>query len=51
MKIGYRAMTLFLNDDHDLIILIVNTSQKILKSDNYLVVCVALSAVCKLMIQ
>uniref|UniRef100_A0A7I4ACE8 Clathrin/coatomer adaptor adaptin-like N-terminal domain-containing protein n=1 Tax=Physcomitrium patens TaxID=3218 RepID=A0A7I4ACE8_PHYPA len=45
---GYLATTLFLNEDHDLIILIVNTIQKDLKSDNYLVVCAALTAVCKL---
>lgn len=36
---GYLAVSLFLSDDHDLIILIVNTIQKDLKSDNYLVVC------------
>ncbi|KHG23512.1 hypothetical protein F383_04635 [Gossypium arboreum] len=47
-RTGYLAVTLFLNEDHDLIILIVNTIQKDLKSDNYLVVCVALNAVCKL---
>uniref|UniRef100_A0A2P2MR91 AP-4 complex subunit epsilon n=1 Tax=Rhizophora mucronata TaxID=61149 RepID=A0A2P2MR91_RHIMU len=47
-RTGYLAVTLFLNDDHDLIILIVNTIQKDLKSDNYLVVCAALNAVCKL---
>ncbi|XP_031097335.1 AP-4 complex subunit epsilon-like [Ipomoea triloba] len=47
-KTGYLAVTLFLNEDHDLIILIVNTIQKDLKSDNYLVVCSALNAVCKL---
>ncbi|XP_043720484.1 AP-4 complex subunit epsilon-like isoform X2 [Telopea speciosissima] len=47
-RTGYLAVTLFLNDDHDLIILIVNTIQKDLKSDNYLVVCTALTAVCKL---
>ncbi|KAL8504407.1 hypothetical protein ACS0TY_022947 [Phlomoides rotata] len=47
-KTGYLAVTLFLNEDHDLIILIVNTIQKDLKSDNYLVVCAALNAVCKL---
>lgn len=47
-KSGYLAVTLFLNEDHDLIILIVNTIQKDLKSDNYLVVCAALTAVCKL---
>lgn len=47
-RTGYLAVTLFLNEDHDLIILIVNTIQKDLKSDNYLVVCTALTAVCKL---
>lgn len=47
-RTGYLAVTLFLNEDHDLIILIVNTIQKDLRSDNYLVVCTALTAVCKL---
>jgi AP-4 complex subunit epsilon-1 len=47
-RTGYLAVTLFLNEDHDLIILIVNTIQKDLKSDNYLVVCAALNAVCRL---
>jgi AP-4 complex subunit epsilon-1 len=47
-KTGYLAVTLFLNEDHDLIILIVNTIQKDLRSDNYLVACAALTAVCKL---
>lgn len=47
-KSGYLAVTLFLNEDHDLIILIVNTIQKDLRSDNYLVACAALTAVCKL---
>ncbi|KAK4748751.1 hypothetical protein SAY87_015337 [Trapa incisa] len=47
-RTGYLAVTLFLNEDHDLIILIVNTIQKDLKSDNYLVVCAALGAVCRL---
>ncbi|CAM6025344.1 unnamed protein product [Sphagnum balticum] len=46
---GYLAVTLFLNEDHNLIILIVNTIQKDLKSDNYLVCCAALTAVCKLL--
>lgn len=45
---GYLAVTLFLSEDHDLIILIVNTIQKDLRSDNYLVACAALTAVCKL---
>ncbi|KAF8391907.1 hypothetical protein HHK36_022247 [Tetracentron sinense] len=47
-RTGYLAVTLFLNEDHDLIILIVNTIQKDLKSDNFLLVCAALTAVCKL---
>ncbi|KGN54006.2 hypothetical protein Csa_011850 [Cucumis sativus] len=47
-RTGYLAVTLFLNEDHDLIILIVNTIQKDLKSDNYLIVCAALNAVCRL---
>eukprot|EP00897_Mesotaenium_endlicherianum_P006964 jgi/Mesen1/6296/ME000325S05437 len=47
-KTGYLAVTLFLDDNHDLIILIVNTIQKDLKSDNHLIVCAALGAVCKL---
>nr|QGT52195.1 AP-4 complex epsilon subunit [Cyamopsis tetragonoloba] len=47
-RTGYLAVTLFLSDDHNLIILIVNTIQKDLKSDNYLVVCAALNAVCRL---
>ncbi|TKY70188.1 AP-4 complex subunit epsilon [Spatholobus suberectus] len=47
-RTGYLAVTLFLSDGHDLIILIVNTIQKDLASDNYLVVCAALNAVCRL---
>ncbi|OIV93683.1 hypothetical protein TanjilG_16534 [Lupinus angustifolius] len=47
-RTGYLAVTLFLNPDHDLIILIINTIQKDLKSDNFLVVCAALDASCRL---
>ncbi|XP_042468373.1 AP-4 complex subunit epsilon-like [Zingiber officinale] len=47
-RTGYLAVTLFLSDDHDLIILIINTIQKDLRSDNYLIVCAALTAACKL---
>ncbi|CAI9772294.1 unnamed protein product [Fraxinus pennsylvanica] len=47
-RTGYLVVTLCLNEDHDLIILIVNTIQKDLRSDNYLVVCTALNAVCRL---
>ncbi|KAJ3708610.1 hypothetical protein LUZ61_012315 [Rhynchospora tenuis] len=47
-RTGYLTVALFLDEGHDLIILIVNTIQKDLRSDNYLVVCAALVAVCKL---
>jgi AP-4 complex subunit epsilon-1 len=46
---GYLVVTLFMNEDHDLIILIVNTIQKDLKLDNYLVCCATLIAMCKLL--
>jgi AP-4 complex subunit epsilon-1 len=46
---GYLVVTLFLNEDHDLIILIVNTIQKYLKLDNYLVCCATLIAMFKLL--
>ena len=36
-KVGYLSTTLILNDQHELIILIVNTLQQDLKSDNCLV--------------
>ena len=47
-RAGYLATTSFLNEDHDLIILIVNTVQQDLKSDDYLVVCAALTAIMRL---
>ncbi|KAF3337398.1 AP-4 complex subunit epsilon [Carex littledalei] len=47
-RTGYLTVALFLDEGHDLIILIVNTIQKDLRSDNYLVVSAALVAVCKL---
>jgi len=45
---GYLATSAFLNEDHDLIILIVNTVQQDLRSDDYLVVCAALTTITKL---
>jgi AP-4 complex subunit epsilon-1 len=48
-RIGYLAVGLVLHEDHELIILLVNTIQRDLKSSNYLEVCAALGAVCKLM--
>jgi len=47
-KMGYLATCLFLDDQHELILLIINTLQQDLKSDNFLVVCTALTAICKL---
>lgn len=47
-RVGYLATSAFLDENHDLIILIVNTVQQDLKSDNYLVVCAALTTVCRL---
>ena len=47
-RVGYLATSAFLDENHDLIILIVNTLQQDLKNDNYLVVCAALTTVCRL---
>jgi AP-4 complex subunit epsilon-1 len=47
-RTGYRAVALFLDERHDLVILVVNTIQKDLRSDNYLVVYAALTAACRL---
>ena len=46
-KTGYLSQIIW-NEDHDLIILIINTIQKDLKSDSYPVVCAALAALCEL---
>ncbi|KAG8054217.1 hypothetical protein GUJ93_ZPchr0001g33102 [Zizania palustris] len=46
-RTGYLAVALFLDERHDLVILVVNTIQKDLRSDNYLV-CAALTASCRL---
>ena len=47
-RAGYLATTSFLDENHDLIILIVNTVQQDLKSEDYLVVCAALTAITRL---
>ena len=47
-KVGYLAVTLLLRPDHELMILLVNTMQRDLRSDNFLEVCAALSALCRL---
>jgi hypothetical protein len=36
-RVGYLATSAFLDENHNLIILIVNTLQQDLKNDNYLV--------------
>mmetsp|Transcript_39384 Transcript_39384/g.111611 ORF Transcript_39384/g.111611 Transcript_39384/m.111611 type:complete len:951 (-) Transcript_39384:233-3085(-) len=47
-KLGYLATTLFLSEDSEYIIMLVNTIMKDLRDDNYLVVCSGLHAVCRL---
>ena len=47
-RVGYLATSAFLDENHELIILLVNTVQQDLRSDNYLVVCAALTTVCRL---
>lgn len=45
---GYIACTLFLEKDHELGIMLINTLQRDLKSQNYLDQCAALNAICYL---
>jgi len=47
-KVGYLAVTLLLRPDHELMILLVNTVQRDLVSDNFLEVSAALSALTRL---
>lgn len=47
-RVGYLAASLFLQEDHELIVLLINTLQKDLKSANVIEVCCALTVVCKL---
>ncbi|RIB15384.1 armadillo-type protein [Gigaspora rosea] len=48
-RIGYLACSLFLHETHELSIMLINTLQKDLKSNNYLEVCAALTALCHLL--
>ncbi|KAL3152008.1 hypothetical protein ABBQ32_001127 [Trebouxia sp. C0010 RCD-2024] len=48
LQVAYLASSLFLDYKDDTIILVVNTLSTDLKSDNYLIVCAALTAICKL---
>lgn len=47
-KIAYLTTSLFLHEESELIILLLNTLKSDLHSDNFLVVCSALTAVCNL---
>ncbi|XP_006814481.1 AP-4 complex subunit epsilon-1-like, partial [Saccoglossus kowalevskii] len=47
-RVGYLAVTLFLHENHELIMLLINTIQKDLQSTNIVEVCIALTVVCKL---
>lgn len=47
-KAAYLVATSFLDSSSDLLLLVVNTILSDLKSDNYIIVCTALVATCKL---
>ncbi|KAI9276705.1 armadillo-type protein [Phascolomyces articulosus] len=47
-RVGYLACTLFLRDNHDLGIMLINTLQRDLKSPNFLDRCAALNTICYL---
>jgi len=47
-RMGYLAVTLVLNPDHQFMLLLINTMQKDMRSDNVLEVSMALGVVCKL---
>eukprot|EP00457_Paulinella_chromatophora_P000644 gb/GEZN01000644.1/.p1 GENE.gb/GEZN01000644.1/~~gb/GEZN01000644.1/.p1 ORF type:complete len:1245 (-),score=250.73 gb/GEZN01000644.1/:124-3858(-) len=50
-RVGYLAVTLTLHPGHDFMYLLVATIQRDLKSDNFVVVSMALGVVCKLVSQ
>ncbi|XP_033725542.1 AP-4 complex subunit epsilon-1-like [Pecten maximus] len=47
-RLGYLVCSLFLNENHELILLLINTIQKDLNSSNILDNCVALTVICQL---
>ena len=44
-RVGYLAVSTLLHEDHELILLLVNTIQRDLKSSNVVEICMALTAV------
>ena len=48
-RVGYLAVSLFLHEDHELTILLVQTILRDLKSNNYLDVISAMTALCRLL--
>uniref|UniRef100_A0A8C7YHK1 AP-4 complex subunit epsilon n=1 Tax=Oryzias sinensis TaxID=183150 RepID=A0A8C7YHK1_9TELE len=47
-RVGYLAVSLFLNESHELLLLLVNTVLKDLQSTNLIEVCMALTVVCQI---
>jgi AP-4 complex subunit epsilon-1 len=47
-RVGYLAVTLMLHENHELILLLINTIQKDLRSSNIVEICMALTAVMRL---
>lgn len=50
-RVGYLAVSLFLDEDHEMMLLLVNTLQQDLKSTNVVEVCIALTTIGKVMNQ
>lgn len=48
-RVGYLAASILLGPEHELALMLTNTIQRDLKSENFVVVCAALDACCKLM--
>ncbi|XP_070546888.1 AP-4 complex subunit epsilon-1-like [Ptychodera flava] len=47
-RVGYLAVSLFLHENHELVVLLINTLQRDLRSTNIVEVCIALTAVSRL---
>eukprot|EP00051_Salpingoeca_urceolata_P028400 m.486657 g.486657 ORF g.486657 m.486657 type:complete len:1260 (-) comp24542_c0_seq1:51-3830(-) len=47
-RVGYLAVSVLLHENHELILLLVNTIQRDLKSTNVVEICMALTAICRL---